>query len=320
MRFSVIVPVYNTREYLSASVSSVLGQTCGDFELILSDDGSTDGSGPLCDALATQDSRIRVLHGPNTGAGRARNRALDQAQGEFVLFLDSDDTLVPDALERLDEHIGRTGADVYFFRLRRITAAGESIQPPEAEAGGPVSLSQDPSILLRWGAGAGGALWRRALFESRSDIRFGPWRVGEDLYMTRRMLAIADSAVQLPDVLYNYYIRSQSATQGSLDGGRDVMAAMDGILDWYRREGLFARYEPELCALCVLHVLVYASWRVLDMPGSGPVLDELRDYTKARFPLCRRNKYVRSWPLSRRVNLRLLEWGLYPVLRGKSRR
>ena len=318
MRFSVIVPVYDTREYLPDAVSSVLGQSCGDFELILSDDGSTDGSAALCDRYAAGDGRVRVLHGPNAGAGAARNRALDAAQGQFVLFLDSDDTLVPDALERLGEHIDQTGADAYFFRIRRITAAGQSVQPPEAETGGPVGLSQDPSILLRWGAGAGGALWRRALFESRPDVRFGPWRAGEDLYMTRRMLAVAEKAVALPDVLYNYHIRSQSATQGSLDGGRDVMKALDGILDWYRREGLYERYEPELCALCVLHALVYASWRVLDMPDSGPVLDALRAYIKARFPDYRRNKYVRAWPLGRRVNLRLLDMGLYAVLRLKK--
>lgn len=318
MRFSVIVPVYNTREYLPAAVSSVLDQTCGDFELILSDDGSTDGSAALCDEYAAGDSRIRVLHGPNAGAGAARNRALDGAAGEYVLFLDSDDTLAPNALARLDNAINDTDADVYFFRLRRVTAAGETIQPPAAEAAGPVSLSQDPSILLRFGAGAGGALWRRALFQRRPDVRFGPWRAGEDLYMTRRMLALTDRAVALPDVLYDYHIRSRSATQGSLDGGRDVMAALDGILDWYRREGLFQRYEPELCALCVLHVGVYAAWRILSLPGSSPVLDELWAYVRTRFPAWRRNQYVRAWPFSRRLSARLLSWGLYPLLRLKK--
>lgn len=90
---SVIVPVYNVEKYLRPCLDSILAQTYSDIELILIDDGSKDGSGKICDEYAAKDSRIRVLHKENGGVSRARNTGLDMAQGEFVTFIDGDDTV-----------------------------------------------------------------------------------------------------------------------------------------------------------------------------------------------------------------------------------
>lgn len=96
---SVIVPVYQVAQYLSRCVDSLLNQTVRDFELILVDDGSTDGSGELCDRYAAQDSRIRVIHKPNGGLSSARNAGMDIAGGAYYLFCDSDDYVEPDWIE-----------------------------------------------------------------------------------------------------------------------------------------------------------------------------------------------------------------------------
>ena len=88
---SIIVPVYNTEKYLHRCIDSILAQTFTDFELILVDDGSRDGSGTICDEYAERDARIRVLHQKNSGVSAARNAALKIASGEYVLFCDSDD-------------------------------------------------------------------------------------------------------------------------------------------------------------------------------------------------------------------------------------
>ena len=92
-KISVIVPVYNVEKYLRQCVDSILVQTFTDFELLLIDDGSTDSSGKLCDEYAEKDARIKVLHQKNGGVGSARNLGLNQAQGEWVCFVDSDDWL-----------------------------------------------------------------------------------------------------------------------------------------------------------------------------------------------------------------------------------
>ena len=91
MMISVIVPVYNTEKYLNRCVDSVLSQTYTDFELLLVDDGSTDSSGTICDSYALQDERVRVFHQVNGGVSSARKLGLDNAQGEWVTLIDSDD-------------------------------------------------------------------------------------------------------------------------------------------------------------------------------------------------------------------------------------
>lgn len=96
MKISVIVPVYNTVHYLPRCIDSILSQSFTDFELLLIDDGSIDGSGQICDAYAEKDNRIRVFHKENGGVSSARNVGLDNAKGEWITFIDSDDWVEKD--------------------------------------------------------------------------------------------------------------------------------------------------------------------------------------------------------------------------------
>lgn len=112
MKISIIIPVYNKAEYLAPCVQSLLRQQLdGDFEVVCVDDGSTDGSGELCDRLAREDSRIRVKHTPNGGVTAARREGVAMARGRYVMFVDADDGLLPGALQMMADAIGRTQAD-----------------------------------------------------------------------------------------------------------------------------------------------------------------------------------------------------------------
>lgn len=104
---SVIVPIYNIEDCLDKCISSILNQTYENFELILSDDGSTDGSGAIADKYAAADKRVKVIHKPNGGSSSARNAAIKIAGGEYYSFVDSDDYVEPDFLEKLMEPIER---------------------------------------------------------------------------------------------------------------------------------------------------------------------------------------------------------------------
>ena len=108
---SVIVPVYKAEAFLRRCTDSILGQTHRELELLLIDDGSPDQSGALCDAIAQEDSRVRVFHKPNGGVSSARNLGFAQAGGEYIAFVDSDDWLEPDALELLLAALVDSGAD-----------------------------------------------------------------------------------------------------------------------------------------------------------------------------------------------------------------
>ncbi len=119
-KISVIIPVYNALPYLSECVESVLEQSFPDFELILADDGSQDGSGALCDELAKKDARIRVIHKKNGGANSARNAGLKIATGTYVCYVDCDDYIAGDMLEKLytfavTEHLDMAVADLVCF-------------------------------------------------------------------------------------------------------------------------------------------------------------------------------------------------------------
>ena len=124
---SVIVPVYQAEKFLSACAESVTNQTFSDWELLLVDDGCTDGSGAICDALAAADSRVRALHQPqNAGVSEARNRGLREARGEYVAFLDADDTFEPQTLEILWNLRAQAGADTAACAHRNLYPGGDT--------------------------------------------------------------------------------------------------------------------------------------------------------------------------------------------------
>lgn len=116
MFFSVLVPVYNTAQYLHECVESILSQTFPDFELVLLNDGSTDESGTICDSFAARDSRVRVIHKENEGLMMTRRRGFSEAKGDYFICVDSDDAFCrPDALERIHNTIVSTGCDLVIY-------------------------------------------------------------------------------------------------------------------------------------------------------------------------------------------------------------
>jgi glycosyltransferase involved in cell wall biosynthesis len=111
-RLSVIVPVYNAKEYLHRCIDSILGQTYSNFELMLIDDGSTDGSLKICEEYATRDSRVKVFHEKNSGPSSARNIGLRNVSGKYLAFVDADDWLEPDMYSVLIRELEDSNADM----------------------------------------------------------------------------------------------------------------------------------------------------------------------------------------------------------------
>lgn len=115
-KFSVIVPVYNTpKEYLDTCVGSLLGQTMGQIEVILMDDGSRPETQALCDSYSAMDSRVKVVHQQNQGVSAARNHGIQNASGQWILFVDADDWLEPDACEKLQQYLDGYNGDMLMF-------------------------------------------------------------------------------------------------------------------------------------------------------------------------------------------------------------
>lgn len=115
---SVIMPSYNAEKYIKEAIESVIAQTYTNWELFVIDDGSTDGSGTILDGYARSDDRIHVFHQENSGQFFAREKGIAMSQGEYILFLDSDDALMPDCLEKLYEVICESKPDMIMFAYR----------------------------------------------------------------------------------------------------------------------------------------------------------------------------------------------------------
>ena len=109
---SVIIPVYNVKHYIRECIDSVIHQTYSNLDIILIDDGSVDGSDSMCDYYKLKDKRIRVIHQENHGLSAARNAGLDVMLGDFVSFLDSDDSFFPDMIQKMVSGIVKTNSDI----------------------------------------------------------------------------------------------------------------------------------------------------------------------------------------------------------------
>lgn len=128
---SIVVPVYNVSRFLPECVKSVLAQSFVDWELILVNDGSTDGSGEICDTFAAADSRIKVIHKPNSGVSDSRNRALDMATGKYILFLDADDFWCSDTfLEKMVELAEDDNLDIVRGEYKEVTESSADYRNP----------------------------------------------------------------------------------------------------------------------------------------------------------------------------------------------
>ncbi|SHK90153.1 bifunctional glycosyltransferase/CDP-glycerol:glycerophosphate glycerophosphotransferase [Actinacidiphila paucisporea] len=207
-RFSVIVPVYHVQAYLHACLDSVLGQSFGDFELIVVDDCSPDGSGEIADAYAARDRRVSVLHlAENVGLGRARNAGLARATGDYVLFLDSDDTYAPGALHSIAARIDATGRpDLLIFDYDRTYWNGEA----ERNKFSALLDQRDPQVfsldehpgLLRLIMVAWNKAYRRD-FLAKVGVTF-PAGYYEDTPWTYPLLMAADTIALLDQVCVHY--------------------------------------------------------------------------------------------------------------------
>lgn len=298
MRFSIVIPVYNVQEYLRGCVDSVLANDCSDCEIILVDDGCTDGVCPgLCDEIAmAHPGLVRVIHQENRGLGGARNTGLEAAKGEYLFFVDSDDTISANALDVLSRAIDESHADIYAFQLYSHDGQGnkELIQASQVLEG-PFALKDRPEFLLSLPA-AWARIWKRELFLT-TGIRY-PSRVWyEDIRTSTKLFAAAKSIVSLPDALYWYLQRPGSImNSGNVLRSGEILWAFDDVLSWFEEQGLRQAYEQELCRLAVDHVLLAAVVRVSRVDPKAELLDQLLEYMEEHFPDYGENPYLSQLP------------------------
>ena len=218
---SVIVPVYNVAPYLRECVRSICAQTYPDLEIILVDDGSTDGSSSICDEFAAMDNRIHVFHKTNGGVASARNYGLDHATGEWVLLVDSDDSIRHDLVATSIEALGQAKADIAMYQYQSIDEAGNPhpYDGPLNRFSKEMVLSRDEAIVRVINGPYEFYPWcyiaRRALYEKIEPIRFPEGRLMEDEATVYKPHVRARSVIYLPYRFYYYRQRASSRMKSS---------------------------------------------------------------------------------------------------------
>ena len=249
IKFSIITPVYKVEKYLDECVSSVLAQSYENFELILVDDGSPDRSGLMCDAWAAKDKRVKVIHKENGGAVSARCMGIEKAEGDYYMFLDSDDTLRPCALEVLFAKISETGADCLIYgsekkagdRVIELGVCGENV------AGRLICDKREALGVILTDA-AYNALWRKcaraACFDGRDYTPYYAVRHGEDRLCSLEILENAKSFLFLSEILHSYRHNTESVTQTICYDDREVDNTVELLVDeMLQRTGVFAQED-----------------------------------------------------------------------------
>lgn len=318
-KVSVILPVYNVEAYLQKCVASVQAQTAAELEILLVDDGSTDASGQLCDSLAASDSRIRVLHQENAGQGSARNAGLQAATGKYVLFVDSDDMIEPQLLEKTLSVAEKHQAQVVMFDLQGVNEAGERQYATKQHVPENVPLSsEDCKELLLTDPSPCNKLFSRAfLQEKQFAFPLGIWY--EDLIAITNLDADMRAVVYIGgEPLYDYLLRGNSSLRNG-DAEKTVanrIRAIEMIFSHYREIGAQETFAEQLEWIAAYHGFFLPAREILHFTNKpGPYLKKLKEnllqYTAA--PM--QNPYFARLSSKERLMFRLLYLGNPVVLR-----
>jgi len=276
---SVIIPVYNAERYLCGCLDSVLRSEYQDFELILVNDGSTDGSLSICEEYAARDSRVRLISQENRGASAARNRGIDACRGEWVVFVDSDDMISPNFLGLVVQNEYQ-GQDLLLFDFARSEVdLAETVPTPETLWFGQAQrLELFRSLIHRTQLMEGGNLnfvspcgkaYRKSLLD-RYAVRFDiSLSYGEDKLFNIEYLSYVTDCAYLPIPVYFYAYR-QSSQSHRFDTRRirDFVKMLAGIRGVLEARGLYPLLEEEFVS-CVQNILAFFLLRVVFSPRNS---------------------------------------------------
>ena len=273
---SVIVPVYNVEPYVRQCLLSIQAQSLSDFEVVIVNDGSEDGSIAICQQFADSDQRFRIVHQPNMGLSAARNTGIDNASGDFLVFVDSDDWVDPDYLSTLLDTLNSTGADFAAVSFWRDAALGPT-----------KSRFNDGRLFVWSGLQAARMLcndrllrnfaWAkivpRRLFVD-NDVRFPVGKLFEDMYVASQLVHLSSRVALRNSALYHYRVRTDSIAhnlswKSSLHYMQARFAQFSDMSSW--------NVLPPSSPLFLSHVLHFARTinRLPSSPESVSVISEV---------------------------------------------
>lgn len=236
MKLSIIVPVYQVEAYIDECITSILNQTFRDFELILVDDGSLDRCPAICDVYAQKDSRIRVIHQKNQGLSAARNTGLQEARGDYIGFVDSDDFIEASMYEKLLDNLEREKADISVCGRYKVWD-DKKIQEQKSNVYKVMDSTQalalmNTNVLGYFDVAAWDKIYKRSCFKG---IEFPEGKLCEDWFVMYKLFFNARRIVYDSIPLYNYRQRTGSITHGKKVNTMPLAASLE-VLNFVRMQ------------------------------------------------------------------------------------
>ena len=319
-KISVIVPVYNAENYLNRCIESVLTQTYTDWQMVLVDDGSKDESLKVCQEYADLDNRIRVIHQENAGPGIARNTGIAAANGDYIVFIDSDDYIEKDYFQLLSEH----DEDVVFINVRDVDEDGRVLKEDFMAKNKNLSIE---TILRRqmtgkidWG-GVRKALKINILRDN--NVKYTKHKIGEEALYSFQVLWYAKSVAFIDKPLYNYVQRGDSQSHLKVDdpwGGvalamKDKVQEMDLYPKFAKTINAFLLTASAVSANCLANNYPFSSY-LTEVKRCRRHLEEVID---RKYPIDKNNMSGKArivgWLLQHRFYLLILVLAKFKAMR-----
>lgn len=297
---SVVIPVYNAEKYLNACLDSILTQDFEDYEIVCINDGSKDHSLDILQTYQAQyPDKIVVKSIPNGGQANARNTGIELSKGDYIVFVDSDDDMKPNALRKLYDVMSKNKSDMVVCEIDRIFTQKKSIFDgfsfdTSLHIEGSTSIKDHPEIIPYITAAPYAKLISKD-FLIRNDIQFIKGKIYEDLVFTQNILSCDPKITFLNEKLYNYYVRANSTMTSKNSKVQDMFFDYDMLYSYYKEKGLEKTYKDELEFLCLYHVLIGTSFRLWrsNQMGLFQSISTCRKFVR-KYHFSRSNKYLKK--------------------------
>lgn len=312
MKYSIIVPVYNVEKYIANCIEKLLAQDYTDFEIILVNDGSTDGSRENCERYVQKyPDRISLYNTENGGPGAARNCGIEHAAGDYIVFVDSDDELVKGALAEIDEKIEKISGeasgntpDILIFDFEEVDETGKILGRHGLKA-------LDIKELLLDSPCCWNKAYKKTLFEGGAN-RFPEKVWYEDLRFVLKIFSAAKSIAYLNKSLYIYYKRLGSIMNNSnIERNAQIIDAIEDVREYYAG----SEYGKEIEFVAIERAYVDASGRILSAGLNRKLLNKIRSYIRTTYPEYKKNPYISRLSKKQRLIYCLLNAHMYILLR-----
>ena len=311
MKLSIVVPVYNTAKFLGECVESLAEDLPKDCEIVLIDNGSTDGSLELCREFAEKYKFVRVLKCARPGAAAVRNFGMKQVRGEYVWFVDSDDYVRRGAAREILAVCVRSKAEVVLIGAQKVTETGEEIAGGVLGAVRPEVDKHWRQRFVRYGLAPWQVICQREWL-IKNALFYDEGMIHEDMAIISSYILYTDKVASVEKPVYYYRQRKGSVLHGGTWSERelDIFPALELLAGRFEKVGKFNKYKAELEWFYIWNLLDDAAREFVKFPEGRREFAEIRRALRSRFPKWRRNKYFRDCALGVRLRCRLAYHGI----------